>query len=133
MDNRGIAQVFGALTVSDLTARLPAYKSPTLIVNGEFDNALKGGTLTASLVNSPTFTTDRGFTGNGSTSYLDSGYNVSTGGGVYAQDSAHMGVYVLNNINDSSDTDDDPNQRQKSAQFMLQDRFDRDPKSIGIE
>jgi 3-oxoadipate enol-lactonase len=50
LDAEALAQVFGALTVSDLTDRLPAYKSPTLIVNGEFDNALKGGTLTASLI-----------------------------------------------------------------------------------
>jgi pimeloyl-ACP methyl ester carboxylesterase len=50
LDAESIAQVFGALTVSDLTDRLPAYKSPTLIVNGEFDNALKGGTRTASLI-----------------------------------------------------------------------------------
>jgi 3-oxoadipate enol-lactonase len=50
LDSESLAQVFGALTVSDLTGRLPSYKSPTLIVNGEFDNALKGGTLTASLI-----------------------------------------------------------------------------------
>jgi 3-oxoadipate enol-lactonase len=50
LDAESLAQVFGALTVSDLTDRLPAYKSPTLIVNGEFDNALKGGTRTASLI-----------------------------------------------------------------------------------
>ena len=50
LDAESMAQVFGALTVSDLTGRLPAYKSPTLIVNGEFDNALKGGTRTASLI-----------------------------------------------------------------------------------
>ncbi len=50
LDAEALAQVFGALTVSDLTDRLPAYKSPTLIVNGEFDNALKGGTRTASLI-----------------------------------------------------------------------------------
>lgn len=50
LDAESIAQVFQALTVSDLTPRLAAYKSPTLIVNGEFDNALKGGTRTASLL-----------------------------------------------------------------------------------
>jgi pimeloyl-ACP methyl ester carboxylesterase len=50
LDAESIAQVFGALTVSDLTPKLPSYKSPTLIVNGEFDNARKGGTLTASLI-----------------------------------------------------------------------------------
>ncbi len=50
LDAESIAQVFQALTVSDLTPRLAAYKSPTLIVNGEFDNALKGGTRTAALL-----------------------------------------------------------------------------------
>ena len=50
LDAECIAQVFGALTVSDLTPRLPAYRSPTLIVNGEHDSALAGGTRTASLI-----------------------------------------------------------------------------------
>jgi pimeloyl-ACP methyl ester carboxylesterase len=50
LDPECIAHVFGALTVSDLTPKLPAYKTPTLIVNGEHDSALKGGTLTASLI-----------------------------------------------------------------------------------
>ena len=43
-------QVFRALTVSDLTPKLPAYKLPTLIVNGEHDNARPGGTRTAALI-----------------------------------------------------------------------------------
>jgi 3-oxoadipate enol-lactonase len=50
LDAESIAQVFTGLTVCDLTDRLPAYKSPTLIVNGEFDNALQGGARTASLI-----------------------------------------------------------------------------------
>jgi pimeloyl-ACP methyl ester carboxylesterase len=50
LDAESIARVFQALSVSDLTPRLAAYKSPTLIVNGEFDNALKGGARTASLL-----------------------------------------------------------------------------------
>ncbi len=50
LDAESIAQVFQALSVSDLTPRLPAYKSPTLIVNGEHDNALAGGQRTASLI-----------------------------------------------------------------------------------
>jgi 3-oxoadipate enol-lactonase len=50
LDAESIVQVFQALTTSDLTPLLPAYKSPTLIVNGEFDNALKGGMRTASLI-----------------------------------------------------------------------------------
>ena len=50
LDPESIAQVFQALTVSDLTPRLAAYKSPTLIVNGEHDAALPGGTRTAGLI-----------------------------------------------------------------------------------
>jgi 3-oxoadipate enol-lactonase len=50
LDAECIAQVFGALTFSDLTSRLPAYRSPTLIVNGEHDGALPGGTRTAGLI-----------------------------------------------------------------------------------
>lgn len=62
------------------------------------------GTLTATEVNSPTFTTDRGFTGNGSSSYVESGYNLSSGGGVYVQDSAHLGSYALTDV--SANTSD---------------------------
>ena len=50
LDAESIAQVFGALTVSDLTPKLPLYKSPSLIVNGEHDSALAGGTKTAALI-----------------------------------------------------------------------------------
>jgi pimeloyl-ACP methyl ester carboxylesterase len=50
LDAESIAQVFQALTVSDLTPKLVAYKSPTLIVNGEHDSALPGGTKTAALI-----------------------------------------------------------------------------------
>ena len=42
--------MFQALTVSDLTGKLAVYGVPTLIVNGEHDNALKGGLRTASLI-----------------------------------------------------------------------------------
>jgi 3-oxoadipate enol-lactonase len=50
LDAESIAQVFTALTVSDLTPKLAAYRTPTMIVNGEHDNALPGGTRTAGLV-----------------------------------------------------------------------------------
>ena len=50
LDAECIARVFQAMTVCDLTAKLPAYSSPTLIVNGEHDNALAGGTATAKLI-----------------------------------------------------------------------------------
>jgi len=45
MDSRlsapAIAEIFHALQNRDLTARLPELKMPVLIMNGEFDNALK--------------------------------------------------------------------------------------------
>ena len=50
LDSECIASVFAALTVSDLTPKLPAYRSPMLIVNGEHDNALPGGKRTAALI-----------------------------------------------------------------------------------
>ncbi len=50
LDPDSIARVFGALTVSDLTPKLASYKTPTLIVNGEHDSALPGGTRTAGLI-----------------------------------------------------------------------------------
>jgi pimeloyl-ACP methyl ester carboxylesterase len=50
LDAESIACVFEAVGTCDLTPKLPAYATPTLIVNGEHDNARKGGTLTASLI-----------------------------------------------------------------------------------
>lgn len=56
---------------------------------------LKNPAQIATAVNSPTFTVDRGFTGDGATSYLNSGWNPAThGGGVYTQNDAHVGVWV---------------------------------------
>lgn len=44
-------------------------------------------------VNSPTFTTDRGFTGDGATSYLNTGFNPLSGTPKYTQNDATMGVW----------------------------------------
>lgn len=43
-------------------------------------------------VNSPTFTTNKGFSGNGSSAYLNTNFNVSTDGSNYVQDDS--GVFV---------------------------------------
>jgi hypothetical protein len=48
----------------------------------------------ATAVNSPTFTTDRGFTGDGSTSYINTNFTLSTDGVNYTQNSACMGAYI---------------------------------------
>lgn len=47
----------------------------------------------AAAVNSPTFTVDRGFTGDGATSYIDFGENLSASPNQLAQDSGTVGVW----------------------------------------
>lgn len=49
-------------------------------------------------VNSPTFTEDQGFTGDGATSYLGSGLYSNTAGIKYAQDDAYMAAFVLSTL-----------------------------------
>lgn len=51
------------------------------------------GTYTLLPISSPTFTTDRGYAGNGTTSYLDTQWAPSSGVN-FTQDSACLGVYV---------------------------------------
>ena len=50
----------------------------------------------ATAVNSPTFTANRGYTGvdNSNTIYIDSNFNYSTSGVTYTQDSAHISCWV---------------------------------------
>ncbi len=45
-----IARIFRARGSCDMTARLPGLKAPTLVVNGEHDNSLARGRVTASLI-----------------------------------------------------------------------------------
>ena len=44
---QGIAEVLRARRGTDMTPRLASMKVPTLVINGEFDKSLKGGTRTA--------------------------------------------------------------------------------------
>lgn len=53
--------------------------------------------FTASPVNSPTFAADLGYTGDGSTSYVNSNYTASTNAINYAQNSAILFVWSLSN------------------------------------
>lgn len=66
---------------------LAAADSATALTN------LKSSSFAPSAVNSPTFTTDRGFASNASTSYLNANYTPSTAGGVYVQNSAHISLW----------------------------------------
>jgi hypothetical protein len=51
------------------------------------------GLRTATAVNSPTFTADQGYAGNGSTSYVNTTFNPSSHGSQYTQNSAHLFFY----------------------------------------
>lgn len=53
-------------------------------------------------VNSPTFTTNQGFQGNGTSSYIDTNFNPRTQGVNYTQDNACFGGWRFNNINSTS-------------------------------
>jgi hypothetical protein len=52
-------------------------------------------------VNSPSFTTNQGFKGNGSNMYINMNYNPVTNGINFLQDNASMGVYISQNIGKS--------------------------------
>lgn len=61
-------------------------------------NAKSPGNFTASKSNSPTFVTDRGYTGDGATSRLQTGYTPSTNGVQFLRDSASVWVWCLTSV-----------------------------------
>jgi 3-oxoadipate enol-lactonase len=50
LSGESIAQIFRARAGTDMTPRLGSMKVPTLVINGEYDNSLKAGQRTASLI-----------------------------------------------------------------------------------
>jgi 3-oxoadipate enol-lactonase len=50
LSGESIAQIFRARAGTDMTPRLPSMKVPTLVINGEHDGSLPGGTKTAQLI-----------------------------------------------------------------------------------
>ncbi len=77
--------VLHILAAADAQASLINWKTP--------------GTFNATLVSTPTFTADRGYTGNGTTTALSSAFVPSTNGGaIYVQNSAHASVRSLSDI-----------------------------------
>lgn len=60
-------------------------------------NWITPASFTLTAVNSPTFTTDRGYNGNNTTSYLDTGWDPATNGVVITQNSAHISIYQRTN------------------------------------
>jgi hypothetical protein len=56
----------------------------------------------ATAVNSPAFVADRGFTSDASTSYLDTGFNITTGGIKLLQDDNHHSLWICTNLDDAN-------------------------------
>jgi 3-oxoadipate enol-lactonase len=50
LSGESIGQIFRARAGTDMTPRLQSMKVPTLVINGEYDNSLKAGQRTASLI-----------------------------------------------------------------------------------
>jgi hypothetical protein len=70
-----------------------AADSPSSLVNWK-----NPGTFNATIAGTPTFTADRGFTGNGTNGALNTNFVPSTAGGVFTQNSAHVSGRVLNSL-----------------------------------
>lgn len=67
-------------------------------------NWVAPGTFTLSPQSSPAFAADRGYTGNGSSAYLDCQFNRQTAGLKFTQNSASMGAWVRSSgANDNGD------------------------------
>lgn len=62
------------------------------------------GTFNATVAGSPTFTVDRGFTGNATDGAINTNFIPSTAGGVYTQNSAHVAVWILNSLAANANT-----------------------------
>lgn len=93
----GIKADFNAASISeifDIFYMLAAHSAQAAGLNW-----VNPATFTLSAVNSPTFEADRGYTGNGSSSYLNTGWIPATHGVRYTLDSASLGVYSRTNLN----------------------------------
>lgn len=80
----------GVWALLDFLHVLAAADSQAALINWK-----NPGTFNAGLVNAPAFVADRGFTGNGTTSYVSSNFNPSTAGGQFVRDSAYYGFWSL--------------------------------------
>lgn len=72
-----------------------------------------------SAINGPTFTQDRGYAGNGSSSYLNTGFIPAAVGGEFTLDSAHYGVWSRTNDIQNGGSDIGSRVSTSAAQTML--------------
>lgn len=95
-----VARFIGALYAGSLWSKIDAMW--VLAAHDEQFGRLNWkspGSFTLTAVNSPSFTTDRGFAGNASTSLLDTGWDAATNGVQYTRDDGHISVYAIQSGN----------------------------------
>jgi len=90
---------YGLWTQLDAFYMFAAVDSASSLINWK-----NPGTFNTSIVGSPTFTADRGFTGNATNAALSSNFVPSTAGGVYTLNSSHVAGWVLNSVAAASNT-----------------------------
>jgi hypothetical protein len=73
----------------DLLAVYATQDSTTAVLN------LKSTSFSTTVVGSPTFTADRGYTSSGTTNYLNTTFTPSTAGGNFTQNSAHISAWNI--------------------------------------
>lgn len=85
----------GVWSILDVLYVLAAANSQAALINWK-----SPGTFNGTVNGSPTFTADRGFTGTQSstTQWGDTGFNPSTAGGSFTQNSAHLSVWSLTSL-----------------------------------
>lgn len=85
----GALKTAGVWTKLDVLYLVAAHDAQAARVNWK-----SPGTYDLTAVNSPTFTTDRGYAGDGTTSYLTTGFDPSGGGFNYTQNSVSIGAWA---------------------------------------
>lgn len=79
-----------------------------------------------------TFVADRGYTGNGTTGYLATGFTPSLHGQRYALNSAHIGVRIRNNVGSSSMVDIGARNAAAAGQALINTRTGTNVASFGV-
>lgn len=85
-------KTFGVWDKMDILYMTAAHDAQAARLNWKNPN-----TFALTAVNSPTFTADQGYAGNGTTSYLSSGWIPGTNGVQFALNSSHLGIWCRTN------------------------------------
>jgi hypothetical protein len=90
----------GVWTKLDVLWLLAAHDSQAGLLNW-----VSPSTLALTAQNAPTFATDKGYTGDGISSYLSSGFTPGFNSAQAIQDDNHLGIWVLTSVGATTQTD----------------------------